>query len=110
MPLPVGPEKPENRARQKKQHRQDQYSGQSLSQGHIHVCGVSEREDGQRTPPHGPAPPTRDPNTPGYVMASELPDGTNGFAGLRKRLHNLFERLAAMLIISKLIEAGASWG
>lgn len=24
-----------------------------------------------------PAPPTRDPNTPGYVKAKELPDGTN---------------------------------
>ena len=24
-----------------------------------------------------PQPPTRDPNTPGYVMAKELPDGTN---------------------------------
>src|SRR5215211_6727845 len=23
-----------------------------------------------------PAPPTRDPNTPGYVTAKELPDGT----------------------------------
>jgi len=24
-----------------------------------------------------PTPPTRDPNTPGYVTAKELPDGTN---------------------------------
>jgi enterochelin esterase family protein len=24
-----------------------------------------------------PTPPTRDPNTPGYVMAKELPDGAN---------------------------------
>jgi len=24
-----------------------------------------------------PAPPTRDPKTPGYVKAKELPDGTN---------------------------------
>jgi iron(III)-enterobactin esterase len=30
---------------------------------------------GQTTPPR-PAPPTRDPNTPGYVTARELPDGT----------------------------------
>jgi enterochelin esterase family protein len=29
------------------------------------------------TVPARPAPPTRDPNTPGYVMAKELPDGTN---------------------------------
>ena len=27
--------------------------------------------------PPRPAPPTRDPNTPGYVTAKELPDGTN---------------------------------
>lgn len=27
--------------------------------------------------PPRPAPPTRDPNTPGYVKARELPDGTN---------------------------------
>src|SRR5271170_3910934 len=27
--------------------------------------------------PTRPAPPTRDPNTPGYVAAKELPDGTN---------------------------------
>ena len=29
---------------------------------------------------------------------------------LRKRLHNLFERLAPMLIILELVEAGAGWG
>src|SRR5271155_4902289 len=27
--------------------------------------------------PARPPPPTRDPNTPGYVTAKELPDGTN---------------------------------
>src|SRR6266850_1653178 len=27
--------------------------------------------------PPRPAPPTRDPNTPGYVTAKELPDGAN---------------------------------
>src|SRR4051812_36352183 len=27
--------------------------------------------------PARPAPPTRDPNTPGYVTAKELPDGAN---------------------------------
>ena len=27
--------------------------------------------------PARPTPPTRDPNTPGYVTAQELPDGTN---------------------------------
>ena len=27
--------------------------------------------------PTKPPPPTRDPNTPGYVAAKELPDGTN---------------------------------
>jgi len=29
------------------------------------------------TRPARPTPPTRDPNTPGYVTATELPDGTN---------------------------------
>ncbi len=29
------------------------------------------------TRPPRPTPPTRDPNTPGYVTAKELPDGTN---------------------------------
>jgi enterochelin esterase-like enzyme len=29
------------------------------------------------TPPRRPTPPTRDPNTPGYVKAKELPDGAN---------------------------------
>ena len=29
----------------------------------------------QTAPPPRPAPPTRDPNTPGYVAAKELPDG-----------------------------------
>lgn len=28
-------------------------------------------------PPARPTPPTRDPNTPGYVTAKDLPDGTN---------------------------------
>jgi enterochelin esterase family protein len=28
--------------------------------------------------PSRPTPPTRDPNTPGYVTAKELPDGANG--------------------------------
>jgi len=28
-------------------------------------------------PPARPSPPTRDPNTPGYVTAKELPDGAN---------------------------------
>ena len=27
--------------------------------------------------PARPTPPTRDPNTPGYVTAKELPDGAN---------------------------------
>src|SRR2546423_15624906 len=28
-------------------------------------------------PPARPTPPSRDPNTPGYVKAKELPDGAN---------------------------------
>ena len=30
----------------------------------------------QTAPPPRPTPPTRDPSTPGYVTAKELPDGT----------------------------------
>src|ERR1041384_1222934 len=30
-----------------------------------------------QTPAPRPVPPTRDPNTPGYVTAKELPDGAN---------------------------------
>src|SRR5580698_4566363 len=30
-----------------------------------------------QTPPARPTPPTRDPNTPGYVTAKDLPDGAN---------------------------------
>src|SRR5512146_2148814 len=30
-----------------------------------------------RPKPARPTPPTRDPHTPGYVKAKELPDGTN---------------------------------
>ena len=29
------------------------------------------------TPQARPTPPTRDPHTPGYVMAKDLPDGAN---------------------------------
>ena len=29
------------------------------------------------TPSRWPDPPTRDPHTPGYVQATELPDGAN---------------------------------
>ena len=35
------------------------------------TCGA-----GRTGPPHAATPPTRDPNTPGYVEAKELPDGT----------------------------------
>src|SRR5579863_4488204 len=31
----------------------------------------------QTPPPARPTPPTRDPHTPGYVTAKELPDGIN---------------------------------
>ena len=37
--------------------------------------------------PPRPAPPTRDPHTPGYVTAKELPDGANAPANCRRKLH-----------------------
>src|SRR5664279_3380443 len=36
----------------------------------------------QTTPATRPIPPTRDPNTPGYVSAKELPDGTSAPANV----------------------------
>ena len=38
-------------------------------------------------PPRPPAP-TRDPNTPGYVTAKELPDGDNAAGGCRRQFHH----------------------
>ncbi len=35
-----------------------------------------------KTRPARPTPPTRDPNTPGYVKAKQLPDGTNAPANV----------------------------
>ena len=37
--------------------------------------------------PARPTPPTRDPNTPGYVTAKELPDGANAPANDRRKFH-----------------------
>ena len=43
-----------------------------------------------QTPPPAarPAPPTRDPNTPGYVAAKELPDGACRAGRRRRQLHH----------------------
>ena len=41
---------------------------------------------GAARPPR-PAPPARDPNTPGYVTAKELPDGENAPGEGRRKLH-----------------------
>ena len=45
------------------------------------LMAVPNLVSAQSTPPaqhtERPAPPTRDPNTPGYVTAKELPDGSN---------------------------------
>ena len=38
--------------------------------------------------PARPTPPTRDPNTPGYVTAKELPDGANASGKCRRELHH----------------------
>jgi iron(III)-enterobactin esterase len=36
----------------------------------------ASRHQSRDGPVHRPTPPTRDPHTPGYVTATELPDGT----------------------------------
>ena len=41
-----------------------------------------------RPPPPRPVPPTRDPHTPGYVAAKELPDGDGAAAGRGRQLHH----------------------
>jgi enterochelin esterase-like enzyme len=47
----------------------------------VSLVGVVNPVSGQTPPPpqrtERPAPPTRDPGTPGYVTAKELPDGLN---------------------------------
>jgi enterochelin esterase-like enzyme len=47
----------------------------------VSLIAVPSPAFGQSSPPpqhtERPAPPTRDPNTPGYVTAKELPDGSN---------------------------------
>jgi iron(III)-enterobactin esterase len=39
------------------------------------TAGTPPPAPAQAAPPPRPTPPTRDPNTPGYVKATELPDG-----------------------------------
>ncbi len=39
-------------------------------------------------PPARPTPPTRDPHTPGYVTAKELPDGANAPGGRGWEFHH----------------------
>lgn len=48
--------------------------------GVITVAGISSAADAPQSPPESarptrPQPPTRDPNSPGFVKATELPDG-----------------------------------
>jgi iron(III)-enterobactin esterase len=47
----------------------------------VSLIAVAHPAPGQSSPPpqrtERPAPPTRDPNAPGYVTAKELPDGSN---------------------------------
>ena len=47
----------------------------------VSLIGIISPVFGQSAPPaqhtERPAPPTRDPNTSGYVAATELPDGSN---------------------------------
>jgi enterochelin esterase family protein len=48
----------------------------------IKLAAVVAAGSAQTTPVKRPAPPTRDPHTPGYVMAKELPDGVNAPANV----------------------------
>jgi iron(III)-enterobactin esterase len=41
------------------------------------VAGARAQAPPVAPPPARPTPPTRDPNSPGYATAKELPDGTN---------------------------------
>jgi|SRR6516162_5227221 hypothetical protein len=41
------------------------------------VCLAVAQTPSRATHPVPPTPPTRDPYTPGYITAKELPDGTN---------------------------------
>jgi enterochelin esterase family protein len=43
----------------------------------ISIAAPATAQTTAPAPPPRPTPPTRDPNTPGYVKATELPDGTN---------------------------------
>ncbi len=64
-------------------------SGADISCGKLRFCiaallisliaaaGTAMAQTPQPARPPRPAPPTRDPNTPGYVNAKELPDGAN---------------------------------
>lgn len=48
-----------------------------LSISVIGVCLAVAQTPSTATHPERPTPPTRDPHTPGYVTAKELPNGTN---------------------------------
>jgi iron(III)-enterobactin esterase len=41
------------------------------------TAGLNPAQTPASSPPARPTPPTRDPNTPGYVTAKDLPDGAN---------------------------------
>ena len=41
-----------------------------------------------QAPATRPTPPTRDPHTPGYVTASELPDGSNPAGECGRKLYH----------------------
>jgi enterochelin esterase family protein len=43
----------------------------------LFAAGARAQTPPAAPPPARPTPPTRDPNTPGYATAKELPDGTN---------------------------------
>src|SRR5208282_3894259 len=43
---------------------------------------TAQAQPSPATRPQRPTPPTRDPNTPGYVTAKELPDGANAPANV----------------------------
>ena len=57
-------------------HRADGCRASGDGAGRRDNAGRGNASRAGRRPPPRPTPPTRDPNTPGYVEAKELPDGT----------------------------------
>jgi enterochelin esterase family protein len=56
--------------------RRVRFAGLAFFLGSIALAGAQQAPAPPTQPAARPTPPTRDPHTPGYVQAKELPDGT----------------------------------